>query len=230
MISSDTPTPVGVPTPNVSNNPSVPLPRTNDVSSPARESPPGHPRLFWATFVLWNIAAVACWAWTHGWMILFAPSALILLAAAALLLWRAFLACVRRPRSVEAIARPILVLGAVFVMKTWGHTLGIMTDLALHQRAWDSTAAAIRSGIQPPPAWQIDKLDPTRIALSRTGVLDHWSGFVHDPSGELGRVIAATGGHWGIQAASSVPVADWFGGTMTGAQPVWGDWYFCWFT
>jgi hypothetical protein len=70
------------------------------------------------------------------------------------------------------------------------------------------------------------------VAFSWGGILDNWHGIVHDPDGS---VLAVNRYDWRDPNAPK-PDGDvekvrlLFGGVMTSARHLWGDWYYCTFT
>lgn len=61
------------------------------------------------------------------------------------------------------------------------------------------------------------------VAFVDGGLLDNWSGFVFDPTGQL----AAAPRQY---PKMPLPMRTWFGGDMTYALPLGNGWFYCWFT
>lgn len=61
------------------------------------------------------------------------------------------------------------------------------------------------------------------VAFVDGGLLDNWSGFVFDPTGQLATAPRQ-------YQKMLLPMRTWFGGDMTSALPLGNGWFYCWFT
>jgi hypothetical protein len=134
----------------------------------------------------------------------------------------------RRPRRPLSLA-PAVGLAWVMVL-LWGLHLGPRIGAAARlwrfEEEYLEAIAVIRDdpATEPPECRdpiEVEPGPPLRVAFSWGGVLDHWSGVVHDPTG---RVLAAS--------APDCPreITDLFGGTLAHARHLWGPWYLCSFS
>ncbi len=76
----------------------------------------------------------------------------------------------------------------------------------------------------------IDEGLPIRIAFGWGGVIDNWYGIVYDPTAEVlrARLFKSDWANW--DDSKLLAVKKLFGGDMTFARHLWGNWYFCNFT
>ena len=108
----------------------------------------------------------------------------------------------------------LLLIAAIFWATPYGYLLGASFRLLRLESEYEQEIADIQAAgalddpfVEPGP--------PIRVAFSWGGMLDNWVGIVHDPSHTAGDLDESQ---------------FWFGGIMRRAQPLWGDWYICWFT
>lgn len=184
--------------------------------------------------ILWLLATLARFAFFYdlrqavGVFLDWAPGLFVLLCGVALAI--AWLVQIFRSRP----RRPILLLPAAglvaLMILLWGMRLGPRIGVAAKLWRVESEYLEVVTAIRKDPAadppdcsarLEIEPGPPLRVAFSWGGVLDNWTGIVHDPGGG---VLTAN------QPGNSSGSSRLFGGTLIHARHVWGPWYFCVFT
>jgi len=184
--------------------------------------------------ILWLLAVILRFAFFFeireavGVFLDWAPGLLLLAAGVALAIaWlvSAFLGKPRRPLRLL----PAIALVAVMIL-LWGMHLGprigVVARLWRVEKEYLEVISVIQNNpaVDPPECSdpvEVEPGPPLRVAFSWGGLLDNWTGIVHDPGGE---VLAAN------NAERTSEITYLFGGTLIHARHVWGPWYFCAFT
>jgi len=104
--------------------------------------------------------------------------------------------------------------------------LTILTKLWRVEKEYLEVISVIQNNPTANPPGCSDRVEvepgpPLRVAFSWGGLLDNWTGIVHDPGGE---VLAANN----PECPSEITLL--FGGCLIHARHIWGPWYFCAFT
>jgi hypothetical protein len=184
--------------------------------------------------ILWMLAALCRFALFFeirqaiGVYLDWAPGLLLLATGAALAVAWLFRALGSRPRRPLSLLPAAGLAGAMVLL--WGLRLG--PGIGVAARLWRlepeylGVVAVVRSNpaAEPPDCRDrvaVEPGPPLRVAFSWGGLLDNWTGIVHDPGGG---VLAAN------DPATPGEITHLFGATLVRARHLWGAWYFCSFT
>lgn len=135
---------------------------------------------------------------------------------------------VRRPRRPWSLV-PSTGLVALMIL-LWGMHLGpligVATKLWRSEKEYLEVIGVIRNNpeTEPPECRDPVKVEPgppLRVAFTWGGLLDNWTGIVHDPGGG---VLAAN------EPNRPGDIVLLFGGCLFRAKHMWGPWYYCSFT
>lgn len=190
-----------------------------------------------AAFFWSGLALIALWCVLY--LPLAAYPAGLPAAVARGLLWCAALLFVPAMIIVAAVQRrrqPMIIACAALVIAVlnwfFGIPLALHTRFALLHDTLSNERERLSSG-QRGTYWSERAIDAqlNRTLISKQapvafidgGMLDNWSGFVFDPTGQLATAPRQ------YQKMPS-PTRTWFGGDMTYALPLGNGWFYCWFT
>lgn len=76
----------------------------------------------------------------------------------------------------------------------------------------------------------VEDADRRQIAFVWAGIIDNWQGICHDPTATVLKSNLLKDDWSNQNDPEYLRAAGMFGGTMTGAVHLWGDWYLCRFT
>lgn len=140
-------------------------------------------------------------------------------------------------RWLAALFPPVMLAVALCLappMLFAGGHVGTWTRLAAKHDAYQHIVRLAQAGRLPDSGeiggtrYQIDAGPPIRIAFDGEGLLNNWSGIVHDPTG----AVMQADGFDPVTGTFHAPdrITGLFGGDLVACRPLWWDYYACSFT